>query len=82
MYVSCPELTATDLVQYERETGGLNRAATVLNELAGDLQFSKVPDSFFVHVPSPVIRRTGYLLEEVLKHKGVAEELYERNTET
>jgi predicted transcriptional regulator of viral defense system len=76
--VSCPELTATDLVQYERENGGLNRTATVLNELADNLQFSKVPDSFFVHVPSPVLRRTGYLLDAVLKHTGVAGELYER----
>lgn len=76
--ISGPELTATDLVRYERESGGLNRAATVLNELADELQFSKVPDSFFSYVPSPVIRRTGYLLGEVLKHTGPAEELYER----
>jgi predicted transcriptional regulator of viral defense system len=76
--ISCSELTATDLVQYERENGGLNRAATVLNELADDLKFSKVPDSFFVHVPSPVLRRTGYLLDAVLKYTGVADELYER----
>ena len=76
--ISCPELTATDLVRYERESGGLNRAATVLNELADELQFSKVPDSLFSHVPSPVIRRTGYLLDEVLKHTGPAGELYER----
>ena len=76
--ISGPELTSTDLVRYERESGGLNRAATVLNELSDELQFSKVPDSFFLHVPSPVIRRTGYLLDEVLEHTGPAEELYER----
>jgi len=76
--ISGPELTATDLVRYERESGGLNRAATVLNELADELQFSKAPDSFFSHVPSPVIRRTGYLLDEVLKHTRPAEELYAR----
>ncbi len=76
--ISCPELTATDLVRYERETGGLNRAATVLNELADHLQFTKIPDSFFSYVPSPVIRRTGYLLEAVLKHTEAADELYAR----
>jgi len=76
--ISCPELTATDLVRYEGETGGLNRAATVLNELAGHLQFGKIPDSFFSYVPVPVIRRTGYLLDKVLNHPGPAEELYKR----
>jgi predicted transcriptional regulator of viral defense system len=76
--VSCPELTATDLVRYEGETGGLNRAATVLNELGGHLQFGKIPDSFFSYVPAPVIRRTGYLFDKVLKHPEPAEELYKR----
>lgn len=76
--ISCPELTATDLVQYERETGGLNRAATVLNELADELKFSTIPESFFVNVPSPVLRRTGYLLDAELKYTNVADELHER----
>jgi predicted transcriptional regulator of viral defense system len=79
--VSCPELTATDLVQYERETGGLNRAATVLNELADELKFSTIPETFFMHVPSPVIRRTGYLLDSELKYTRVADELYDRMLE-
>jgi predicted transcriptional regulator of viral defense system len=79
--ISCPELTAADLVQYERETGGLNRTATVLNELAEELKFNTIPESFFVHVPSPVIRRTGYLLDKELKYTRVADELYERMLE-
>jgi hypothetical protein len=32
--ISSPALTATDLVQFEKRIGGLNRAATVINELA------------------------------------------------
>ena len=32
--VSCPELTAIDLVENEKSVGGLNRVCTVLNELA------------------------------------------------
>lgn len=76
--LSCPELTATDLVRHEGETGGLNRAVTVLNELAEHLQFEKMPDSFFLYVPAPVLRRTGYLLEKVLNHPGPAGELYKR----
>jgi hypothetical protein len=36
--ISNAALTATDLVQFEKRIGGLNRAATVLNELADVLQ--------------------------------------------
>lgn len=79
--ISCPELTAVDLVQYERETGGLNRAATVLNELADALNFSALPRSFFDYVASPVIRRAGYLIDKELKYTRVADELYDRMPE-
>jgi len=79
--VSCPELTATDLVQYERETGGLNRVANVLNELAKELKFSRMPPSFFKFVPSPIIRRTGYLLDAELKYTSVADELFDKMVE-
>ena len=73
--VSCPELTATDLVQYERKTGGLNRVATVLNELASELKFSQLPNTFFEYVPVPVIRRSGYLLDIELGFTEIADEL-------
>jgi predicted transcriptional regulator of viral defense system len=36
--ISNPALTATDLIQFEKRIGGLNRATTVLNELAEILQ--------------------------------------------
>jgi predicted transcriptional regulator of viral defense system len=79
--VSCPELTATDLVQYERETGGLNRVATILNELVNELNFNQLSELFFKHVPAPVIHRLGYLLDVALGYTDIAEVLLEKMKE-
>ena len=74
--ISSPELTATDLVQFEKTIGGLNRASTVLYELAENCHFKKLKSDFFEYVPTPVIQRLGYLLDETLDFKKQADELY------
>lgn len=74
--ISSAELTATDLIQFEKEIGGINRAATVLNELAESCDFSKLTEQFFQYVPIPVIQRLGYLLDEVLGYQTKAADLY------
>ena len=74
--VSLPELTATDLLQYEKEIGGINRAATVLNDLTESCDFTKLTKDFFQYVPAPVIQRLGYLLDEVLEYQPQADELF------
>lgn len=76
--VSSPELTATDLIQYEKKIGGLNRAATVLNDLSNVLKFKKTPSSLFLQVPAPVFCRLGYLLEKELGFTKIANELFEK----
>jgi predicted transcriptional regulator of viral defense system len=73
--ISSPELTATDLIQFEKEIGGLNRAATVLNDLAESLDFKKLSVHFFEYVPTPVIQRLGYLLDVELEYHSQAKEL-------
>ena len=73
--VSSPELTAADLVLNERNIGGLNRVATILNELVNELNFKKLPTSFFEQVPAPVIQRLGYLLDEALGYTDLADRL-------
>lgn len=65
VFVSSAELTALDLILYEKEIGGINRAATVLNELAEELDFLNISISLFDNVPVPAIQRLGYLLEEL-----------------
>ena len=74
--ISSPELTATDLMQFEKVIGGLNRASTVLYELAESCRFKKLKADFFEYVPTPIIQRLGYLLDEELDFKKQAEELH------
>ena len=73
--IASAELTATDLVQYEKEIGGLNRTATVLNELAESLNFKEIHPAFFEYVPLPVIQRLGYLLDVELGFTSLADDL-------
>jgi predicted transcriptional regulator of viral defense system len=74
--ISSPELTATDLIQFEKEIGGLNRSATVLNELAESCDFKKITAQFVEYVPLPIIQRLGYLLDEILDCREHAEDLF------
>ncbi|GHT34183.1 hypothetical protein FACS189434_09900 [Bacteroidia bacterium] len=76
--ISSPELTATDLIAFQKEIGGLNRACTVLYELVENCHFKKMNTYFFEYVPTPVIQRLGYLLEYTLDFQKQANDLYER----
>jgi predicted transcriptional regulator of viral defense system len=76
--VSSPELTAADLITYQKEVGGLNRVATVLNDLAESLNFNKLDNDFFEYVPISTIQRLGYLLENPLEREDLANKLYEK----
>ena len=52
--------------------------ATVLAELAEQLDFTKLPSSFFVRCKGIVLQRLGYILDEVLGETAVAEALHLR----
>ena len=73
--VSSPELTAVDLIAYQDHIGGLTRAATVLEELALKLDFSRLDASFLQVAPAPVFQRLGYLLDRVLEEESLADDL-------
>ena len=73
--VSSPELTAVDLIADQDHIGGLTRAATVLEELAQKLDFSRLDASFLHLAPAPVFQRLGYLLDRVLEEESLAEDL-------
>jgi predicted transcriptional regulator of viral defense system len=76
--ISSPELTALDLLLYQKEIGGLSRAGTVLAELVEEMDFSKFTPDFLQLFPVPVIQRLGYLLNEVLEYSDKAEILLEK----
>jgi predicted transcriptional regulator of viral defense system len=75
---SNPELTAIDLIQYEKHIGGLSRAATVLEELTEQTDFSKISDKLLDYTSVAAIQRLGFILENVLEQTQQADILYER----
>jgi predicted transcriptional regulator of viral defense system len=74
--VSNPELTAADIVYYDNRIGGINRAASVLNELAEVMRSERVTREFVNALTIPTIQRLGYLLDVVLEQKPLADKLY------
>ncbi|MBI2420031.1 MAG: type IV toxin-antitoxin system AbiEi family antitoxin [Ignavibacteriales bacterium] len=75
--ISSPILTALDLIQFQSRIGGLNRAASVINELMESIKPSDFTNNIFIELPVTAMQRLGYLLERVLNNKGLADELFE-----
>ncbi|MEA1787739.1 type IV toxin-antitoxin system AbiEi family antitoxin [Arenibacter sp. GZD96] len=75
--ISNAALTACDLVQFEKRIGGLNRAATVLNELTEVIKPSDFSETLLQHTPATALQRLGYLLENVCFNQELADTLYE-----
>jgi len=73
--VSTPEATAIDLVGYPQHTGGLDNVATVLSELAEQLDAVKLA-AVAQTAPIPWVQRLGYLLD----HVGAGEKASELKT--
>ena len=74
--ISNPALTATDLIQYAKRVGGINRVATVLAELADSIQTSSFDNHLLQHVPVTALQRLGYLLDKVLDNQPLTNALY------
>lgn len=64
MRVSSPEATALDLVHYLEPAGSMDNVATVLRELAEQLEPQQLV-SLAADAPSVEVRRLGYLLDLV-----------------
>lgn len=62
--VSTPEATAVDLVGYYHHAGGLDQVATILSELAEQIDPQKLVAAAQT-APVPWAQRLGYLLERV-----------------
>ncbi len=74
--ISNPILTATDLIQHEKRVGGINRVATVLNELAEAIKPEAFDQYLLDHIPITVLQRLGYLLDKVFDEQALANALY------
>ena len=75
--ISSPELTAIDLIHFEKRVGGLDRVVTVLNELTDEIKFEKLNADFLKEVSSVSAQRLGFILDKVLEKTELAEQLYE-----
>ena len=75
MLYSSPELTAVDLVQYADHIGGYQRAATVLAELADEMDWAKMETIVSV-TTTATLQRLGYIMEFVLEEQEKADILY------
>jgi predicted transcriptional regulator of viral defense system len=74
--ISNAALTACDLVQFEKRIGGLNRAATVLNELTEVIKPADFSEVLLQHTPVTSLQRLGYLLETACFNQELADSLY------
>lgn len=74
--VSSPELTAIDLIQYQKQAGGLNRVTTILTELAEQMDAQKLDANFVSGIPFAYLQRMGYLLENFTDFTELADKLY------
>ena len=72
--VSSPELTALDLLAYTEKIG-LNRATTVLQELAQTMKVSALLRTAKRYPSTPVIQRLGYIFDKVLGEETLAKTL-------
>jgi len=78
--VSSPELTAFDLLIYEKNVGGINRVATILSELAETLNFENISVDFLKSLNVSIIQRLGYLLD-LLEFEELANVLFQKSKE-
>jgi predicted transcriptional regulator of viral defense system len=74
--ISNPILTAYDLVQFEKRVGGLNRAATVINELSEVISPLDFTPLLLKHAHTTALQRLGYLLEKVCLKMELADALW------
>lgn len=75
--ISNAALTAGDLIQFEKRVGGLNRAATVLNELAEVVGPADFSTTLLQHLHVTTLQRLGYVLENACSNTELADALFE-----
>ena len=74
--ISNPVLTATDIIQFEKRIGGINRAATILFELTDVLKPSDFNKEILAIAPVTTIQRLGYLLEFTCSNNELSDSLF------
>jgi predicted transcriptional regulator of viral defense system len=76
--VSNPMLTAIDLINYEKRIGGLNRAATIINELVESIRPIDLNEELIKYASVTSLQRLGYILEVILNRNDLAKKIYKQ----
>jgi len=77
--LSSPALTSLDMILYEGRIGGLERAASVLDELSEILNYDDTDADLWENFPRPVIQRLGFILEHVLMRPQLGEVIFRKS---
>ena len=75
--VSDPVMTALDLILYESQIGGLERAAAIIDGLVEEFSFTSVAPQLWISFPTPVVQRFGYIVEMLLGHTELGDIVYQ-----
>jgi len=71
------ELTAVDLLLYEKEIGGIQKAVEVIQRIKKHLSWQELPTEVILSTPVSIFQRLGYVLS-FIKEEELAERLKER----
>lgn len=74
--ISNPALTAIDLINYEKRIGGLNRASTVINDLVETIKQKDLNMELIEYAATSTLQRFGFILEEILNKKELADKIF------
>ena len=74
--ISDPVLTCIDLINYHKTIGGINRAATVINELSEEIDINAIDKDILSLSPKADIQRLGYLWEYECSQPELADALF------
>lgn len=75
--VASLELTAVDLLLYEKEIGGIQKAVEVIQRIKKHLSWQELPTEVIFSTPVSIFQRLGYILS-FIKEEELAERLKER----
>ena len=75
--VASLELTAVDLLLYEKEIGGIQKAVEVIQRIKKHLSWQELPTEVIFSTPVSIFQRLGYVLS-FIKEEELAERLKER----
>lgn len=74
--VSNPLLTCIDLINYNKSVGGINRVATIINELSEEVNINNINSSIFDVGQKADLQRLGYLWEFEMDQNRLADQLF------